>query len=313
MARWEPSMQELKQFTLNNVNNRLGHDVQEKVLPQYDSWGGCEGIAAKLGASLNAGIQASEVGARKEQYGINYIEPDPPTPFWRFCLDALEDFTLRLLLFFAAMSTIIGLSIEHERKCFGYIDGLAIFATVFFVVMVAAIQEQDKENKFRALSANASEEQVNVIRDGAQQLISVKEVVVGDTIVLSTGDILCADGLVYERNNLSIFEGPLTGESHPISKGKYEFKEAGSWEMPPDEDLKQIFPPGMSLTDMKAKFQPTPNKTPLVFAGTQVQDGEGKMVVIAVGENTYQETLLSDKKEQAGDDDDDDDEEEGKR
>ena len=73
-------MQELKQFTLNNVNNRLGHDVQEKVLPQYDSWGGCEGIAAKLGASLNAGIQASEVGARKEQYGINYIEPDPPTP-----------------------------------------------------------------------------------------------------------------------------------------------------------------------------------------------------------------------------------------
>ena len=207
----------------------------------------------------------------------------------------------------------IGVAVPHERECFGYIDGLAIFGTVALVVFVGAAQEKEKENKFRALNANASDDQVNVIRDGKQQLVSVKEVVVGDTVVLSTGDILCADGIVWERNTLSIFEGPLTGESHPIAKGQYEFKEQGTWEMPPDEDLKQFFPQSMTLEEMKKKFQPTPSKTPIVFAGTQVQDGEGKMVVIAVGENTYQETLLSDKKKDKGDDDEEEEEDEGKR
>jgi magnesium-transporting ATPase (P-type) len=148
----------------------------------------------------------------------------------------------------------IGFGIDHARECLEYIDGIAIFCTVALVVLVGAFQEAEKERKFMALNANASEEQVNVIRDGVQQLISTREVVVGDTVVLSTGDILCADGIVYERNTLSIFEGPLTGESVPISKGQYEFKEKGTWEMPPDEDLKQYFPPAMTLDQMKVSY-----------------------------------------------------------
>ena len=71
----------------------------------------------------------------------------------------------------------------------------------------------------------------------------------------------------------------LTGESHPISKGQYEFKEAGTWEMPTEEDLKQYFPASMTLEEMKAKFQPTPNKTPIVFAGTQVQVPSRNLVI----------------------------------
>lgn len=103
---WRPDAQALKEFVLNNVNNRLGHDVQEKVMPQVDGFGGCQGICEGLGGSLSTGIKSAEVPDRKAQYGINFIEPDPPTPFWQFCLDALEDFTLRLLLFFAFMSTV---------------------------------------------------------------------------------------------------------------------------------------------------------------------------------------------------------------
>ena len=106
MATWKPEAQTLKEFVLNNVNNRLGHDVQEKVMPQVEGFGGCQGLANSLGGSLTAGIKAEEVQARKDQYGINYIEPDPPTPFWQFCLDALGDFTLQLLLFFAFISTV---------------------------------------------------------------------------------------------------------------------------------------------------------------------------------------------------------------
>ena len=60
----------------------------------------------------------------------------------------------------------------------------------------------------------------------------------------------------------------------------------------------------MSLEEMKNVYEPTPHRTPLVFKGTQVQDGEGKMLVIAVGRNTYEQILLGDK----GDDDAEDDE-----
>jgi magnesium-transporting ATPase (P-type) len=101
-----PEMQELKSFVLSNVNHRLGHDVQEHVMPEFDRMGKCEGIASRLGGSLTEGIKETEVQQRQDKYGINYIEPDPPTPFLKFCLDALEDFTLRLLLFFALISTV---------------------------------------------------------------------------------------------------------------------------------------------------------------------------------------------------------------
>ena len=106
MSAYGITAQDLKSFILNNVNNRLGHDVKEKVMPEVEKFGGCEGIASKLRGSTTSGIKASEVEARKSEFGINFIEPDPPTPFWRFCLNALEDDTLRLLLCFALISTV---------------------------------------------------------------------------------------------------------------------------------------------------------------------------------------------------------------
>jgi len=105
--KWSPDKKTLKAFVLNNVNNRLGHDVKEKVMPEVDSFGGCEGITSKLGGSLVSGIQQTEVEDRKKAYGINYVEPPPPTPFWRFCMEAMEDFTLQMLLFFAALHMVL--------------------------------------------------------------------------------------------------------------------------------------------------------------------------------------------------------------
>ena len=103
---WTLSGNKLKKFVLNNVNNRLGHDVQEKVMPEVGELGGCEGITNSLGGSLTTGIKSSEVAARKQAYGINYIPPAPPTPFYVFCMDAMGDFTLQMLLFFATIQMV---------------------------------------------------------------------------------------------------------------------------------------------------------------------------------------------------------------
>jgi magnesium-transporting ATPase (P-type) len=91
---------------------------------------------------------------------------------------------------------------------------------------------------------------------------------VGDILVLSTGDIIVADGLVFERNTLKIFEGALTGESNAISKGVFEFKERGTFQVPADVDLQQMNVPGSTPQERAAKYEPTPSRTPLVFKGT---------------------------------------------
>jgi Ca2+ transporting ATPase len=256
-----------------------------------------------LRTNIHKGIDAAEVDHRREVFGRNYIEQKPLTPFWVFCYQAMQDATLIFLTVASCVSVIIG-SVFEPPECLGWLDGCAIMVAVIVVVLVGAIQESSKEKQFRALTDKAGDDLVNVIRGGLQVRISNRDVVVGDVVVLSTGDIIVADGLVFERNTLKIFEGALTGESHAISKGPFEFKERGHFEVPSDLDLRQMNTPGNTPEERAAKYEPTPDKTPLVFKGTEVQDGEGKMLVIAVGTNTYEQILLGDKE---------DDDEEGNR
>jgi hypothetical protein len=156
---WTPSTDKLKKFVLNNVNNRLGHDVKEKVMLQVQEFGGCEGIASKLGASLVSGISKETVEDRKEVYGINYVAPPPPT-----------------------------------RECLEFIDGIAIFCTVALVVFAGAFQEQQKEAKFRALSEKSSEEFVNVIRE-----IKLKQLFLLEMIVTAVGVHTYQESLLAEK------------------------------------------------------------------------------------------------------------------
>jgi Ca2+ transporting ATPase len=269
------------------------------VVQVWEEMGGPTGVCEKLMTSTTSGIRSSEKEERQEKFGRNYVEPPPLTPFWQFCLDAMEDPTLQFLCCAAIVSLLVG-SI-FEAKCLGYLDGIAILVAVMVVVFVGAAQESAKQRQFRSLTDSASDELVNVVRDGQQMRVSNRDIVVGDCVVLSTGDILCADGIIFERNTLKIFEGALTGESHAIIKGNYEFKEKGAFSVPNDTDLTQMNVPGDTPEQRAAKYEPTPEKTPLVFKGTEVQDGEGRMIVIGVGLNTYENTLLGDK----GDDDDD--------
>eukprot|EP00286_Rhodomonas_abbreviata_P007986 CAMPEP_0181334288 /NCGR_PEP_ID=MMETSP1101-20121128/26162_1 /TAXON_ID=46948 /ORGANISM="Rhodomonas abbreviata, Strain Caron Lab Isolate" /LENGTH=1182 /DNA_ID=CAMNT_0023444219 /DNA_START=304 /DNA_END=3852 /DNA_ORIENTATION=- len=290
----------LKGFVRIQINNRLGHDVRDKVLPKLEEFGSYEGICQKLKTAPAHGITGDDFHKRQETFGRNYVEPPPLTPFWRFCWEALQDPTLQFLVVAAVVSLTIG-SI-FEANCLGYLDGIAILCAVMVVVFVGAAQESAKQRQFRDLTDTASDEKINVMRNGEQKQISTREICVGDCVKLSTGDIICADGLVFERNTLKIYEGALTGESVSISKGPYEFKERGHFDVPVDAELVQMGVPGNSPEERQAKFEPTPLRNPLLFKGTEVQDGEGDMIVIAVGSNTYEQTLMADK-----DDDDDDD------
>lgn len=137
-----------------------------------------------------------------------------------------------------------------------------MLTAVVVVVTVGAVNDYQKEKQFRDLNAQKENIEVTVLRDRATMAVSTHDLVVGDIVLLSTGDVLPADGVVMGRNDLAINEKMLTGETIMKKKtSKYIMK-------------------GGSIVS-----------SPTMFAGTFVQEGEGKLLVLAVGTQTYQGSM----------------------
>lgn len=90
------------------------------------------------------GLSHSEQEERKQVFGINKIEPPPPTPFWRLMLDALNDTTMIILLVSAVVSLILTTTVKDPEEL-EWIDSVAILIAVFVVVMVTACNDYSKE------------------------------------------------------------------------------------------------------------------------------------------------------------------------
>uniref|UniRef100_A0A8C6UEI0 Calcium-transporting ATPase n=1 Tax=Neogobius melanostomus TaxID=47308 RepID=A0A8C6UEI0_9GOBI len=184
--------------------------------------------------------------------------------FLQLVWEALQDVTLIILEIAAIIS--LGLSFYHppggdscgqvaggvedegEAQA-GWIEGAAILFSVIIVVLVTAFNDWSKEKQFRGLQSRIEQEQkFTVIRKGQVIQIPVAELVVGDIAQIKYGDLLPADGILIQGNDLKIDESSLTGESDQVRK---------------------------SL-----------EKDPMLLSGTHVMEGSGRMVVSAVGLNS---------------------------
>ncbi len=129
--------------------------------------------------------------------------------FWELIGNTLEDFTIVVLLISGVTS--IGLELAFGEGENGWIEGAAILAAVAVVSLVTAVNDYEKEQQFRQLSALSSDTQMTVVRNGEAQEINTSEAVVGDVMLLSTGDILPTDGLLFEGNDIRrASQWPLT-------------------------------------------------------------------------------------------------------
>lgn len=118
---------------------------------------------------------------------------------------ALDDFTLRILIFASVISIILEVAISdpEERKT-AWIEGVAILVAVAIVANVTAANDYQKERQFQKLNEVAdSRKEVTVVRGG--QLVNLHQdlVVVGDVVHLVEGMDIPADGLVFEASELS--------------------------------------------------------------------------------------------------------------
>lgn len=167
--------------------------------------------------------------------------------FWSLVVDALLDTTVLMLLAAGGLSLVLGLSLSEESD---WIEGAAILASVVIVVLVSSITNYQKEQKFRELNTLKDNIPVRVRRDGRETLVSVYDLVVGDVVLVETGDIVPADGLLCEGGELKVDESHMTGESDDVIKSAAQQS--------------------------------------ILLAGSKVLEGFGVIIVIAVGRNSQQ-------------------------
>lgn len=198
----------------------------------------------------------ADIQHRQDTFGSNMIPPKPPKTFLQLVWEALQDVTLIILEIAALVS--LGLSfyhpkddemesklcvasvfphprnvyitqllyssvgtIEDDEGKYGWIEGLAILISVIVVVLVTAFNDYSKERQFRGLQSRIEgEHKFSVIRQGEVKQISVSDIVVGDICQIKYGDLLPADGILIQSNDVKIDESSLTGESDHVKKGE---------------------------------------------------------------------------------------------
>ncbi|CAF3726258.1 unnamed protein product [Rotaria sp. Silwood1] len=125
---------------------------------------------------------------------------------------------------------------------------------ILVVVFETAFSESRLKREFRRAQDEFDNQRVSVVRDNRIQEIPTKELVVGDLCVIKSGDYLPADGLVVEGSDLKVDESCITGEA-----------------------------------DLEKKNE---NDNAVLFSGTQVIEGNGRMVVVAVGCHTQAGVII---------------------
>jgi Ca2+ transporting ATPase len=210
-------------------------------------------VVRRLHSSFSRGIEGNAIKERMEAFGSNYIPPQPAKTFLEFLFDAFKDTLLIILMVAGLVSLILGVTVEEDKST-AWIEGFAIFVAVIIVALVTAVNDYTKEQQFRGLQNKIEGEHTfTVIRKGESSSIFNGDIVVGDICQLKYGDMIPADGLLVQNNDLRIDESSLTGESDLVKKG---------------------------------------DANPFILSGTRVMEGSGKMVVTAVGINSRSGQIL---------------------
>ena len=221
----------------NNQFKELGYLKEEAVLKQLKS---------------NAlGLSNQEAEKRLEEFGLNEVAAQKPVSWYQLVFQAFKDpfiYVLTLLLVVSAATKDFEASIVMAMM-------------ILFSAGLHFIQEYRSQKASLALK-ELIETTCAVTRDGVTKEVPIDEVVPGDIVTLSTGDLIPADSRLIWAKDLFVNQSSMTGESMPIEKLASLKKE---------KEISQL-----TALDL-------PN---LLFMGTDVLSGQGKVVVVKTGEDT---------------------------
>ena len=207
------------------------------------------------------GLTAAQVAESRAKYGENVLTPPAKEPLWRQFLDKFRDPLIIILLIAGVLSILISC-----YEYFGMGDGPTVFfepvgilVAIMLATGLAFYFEYQADKEFAILNKVNDDEPVEVIRDANTTQRPRRDVVVGDIVLINTGEEIPADGELIEATLLHVDESTLTGE-HICTKTTIE-----------------------SEFDADATF---PSNH--VMKGTKVMEGHGIMRVLAIGDHTEQ-------------------------
>ena len=164
------------------------------------------------------GLTADQITPLRGKFGPNAFPPTAFASFLTLVIGTFEDPVLIILFVAAAVSIGIGLYEDPEK---GWIEGTAIFVACFAVSFITAGNDYSKQLQFLELEkASANDERCSVLRDGIIERINPCDIVVGDVMVMQAGDMIPADGIVIDDNEIAVNESTLTGEPDDLKKSK---------------------------------------------------------------------------------------------
>lgn len=160
------------------------------------------------------GLSDQEVSESRRLNGANVLTPPAPTPWWKELLSKFADPLIQILLVAGVLS--IGIS-AYEYWGLGedwkvFFEPMGIFMAIILATGLAFIFEQRANKAFRILNQVNDDEAVEVIRNNTTTTVPRRDIVVGDIVILNTGDEIPADGDLLEASLMSVDESTLTGE-----------------------------------------------------------------------------------------------------
>ena len=169
-------------------------------------------IEKELETNVDFGLTNEEVSKKREKYGLNELKAAKKKSLFQRFLEQFKDFSVIILIIAAIVSGVVGVA-ENE----GITDTIIILIVVLVNAIIGVVQESKAEKSLEALQ-KLTDHASKVIRNGKITVIPAKELVVGDIVVLDTGDYIPADLRIVEAVNLKSQESSLTGESVPVEK-----------------------------------------------------------------------------------------------
>jgi Mg2+-importing ATPase len=205
-----------------------------------------EVLLAKVGSNAN-GLSTDEAERRLSTYGRNLLQPKKEATAVGLFLNQFKSPIVLILLFATGLSAVLG----------DWVDAVIILVIVLGSAALSFAQEYNASNAAEKLRAQVMVK-VTVLRDGQARSIPAEEVVPGDMVLLSAGNLVPADGVLSEARDFFVSQAVLTGETFPVEKD-----------------------PGV----VKAQAS-LAERTNCVFMGTSVRSGTARALIVQTGAAT---------------------------
>ena len=212
------------------------------------------------------GLSAAEVLKSRAEHGENVLTPPKRQSMWILYLEKYQDPMVRILLVAAMVSLVLSF-VKND-----FMETIGIIAAIILATTVGFLFERDAARKFDVLTQLGEEQSVKVVRDGEIVEIPRREVVVGDVVIIETGDEVPADGMLLQATDLQVDESSLTGEL-------LTNKECLSPDCSPKDN-------GSEMSGDKTQEGEEAYPKNMLLRSSMVMNGTGRMMVTAVGDHT---------------------------